>query len=220
MASAAAVNFQLSIDGVKSTVELALTLGADGSANLANGVDFAAAIEDAFSAAVIAVLDGTGSATSNNQDITSLSVKYDADKGELVIRDTAGRSVGFGYGSANPFAGTGQLLMADYTTGLANKGMAINTSSSTAQGDVYEATRVEMTFNGDDNKFNFSVNGQDLTTAGTYVTWDASESFQNSSLKTNLDDLMTDLNAVHPMQYLNMPFRVEQSLSISVMVVS
>ncbi|MFY8054202.1 MAG: flagellin [Limnohabitans sp.] len=198
LASAAAVNFQLSIDGVKSTVELALTLGADGSANLANGVDFAAAIEDAFSAAVIAVLDGTGSATSNNQDITSLSVKYDADKGELVIRDTAGRSVGFGYGSANPFAGTGQLLMADYTTGLANKGMAINTSSSTAQGDVYEATRVEMTFNGDDNKFNFSVNGQNLTAAGSYVTWDASESFQNSSLKTNLDDLMTDLNAVHP----------------------
>ena len=198
LASAAAVNFQLSIDGVKSTVELALTLGAGGSANLANGDDFAAAIEDAFSAAIIAVLDGTGSATANNQDVTSLSVKYDADKGELVIRDTAGRSVGFGYGSANPFVGTGQLLMADYTTGLANKGMAINTSSSTAQGDVYEATRVEMTFNGDDNKFNFSVNGQNLTAAGSYVTWDASESFQNSALKTNLDDVMTDLNAVHP----------------------
>jgi len=198
LASAAAVNFQLSIDGVRSTVELALTLGAGGSANLASGDAFAMAIEDAFSAAIIAVLDGAGSATANNQDVTTLSVKYDVDKGELVIRDTAGRSIGFGYGSANPFAGTGQLLMADYTTGLANKGMAVKTESAVAQGDTYEATRVEMTFNGDDNKFNFSVNGQSLTSAGSYITWDASESFQNSALKTNLDDLMTDLNAVHP----------------------
>jgi len=196
LASATAVNFQLSIDGVKSTVELALTLGSLGSANIATGSDFAAAIEDAFSAAIVAVLDGTGSATANNQDVTSISVSYDEDNGEIVIRDTAGRSVGFGYGSVNPFVGTGQLLMADYTTGLANKGMAINTSSSVAQGDVYEATRVDMTFSGDDNKFNFSLNGKALSTSD--VEWDASESFQNSSLKTKLDDLMTTLNAVHP----------------------
>ena len=198
LASATAVNFQLSIDGVKSTVELALTLGSlsGGSANIATGSDFAAAIQERFSAAIVAVLDGTGSATANNQDVTSISVSYDEDNGEIVIRDTAGRSVGFGYGSANPFVGTGQLLMADYTTGLANKGMAINTSSSVAQGDVYEATRVDMTFSGDDNKFNFSLNGIALSTSD--VEWDASESFQNSSLKTNLDDLMTTLNAVHP----------------------
>jgi flagellin len=199
LASATAVNFQLSIDGVKSTVEIAMTLGSltGGSANLATGTALAIGIKDAISAqASIAVLDGTGSSTSNNQDITTISVSYDEDSGELVIRDTSGRSVGFGYGSVNPFAGTGQLLMADYTTGLANKGMAINTSSSVAQGDVYEATRVDMTFSGDDNKFNFSLNGKALSNSD--VEWDASESFQNSSLKTNLDDLMTTLNAVHP----------------------
>jgi flagellin len=55
-----------------------------------------------------------------------------------------------------------------------------------------------MKFSGDDNQFNFSVNGQTLTSSGSYITWDASESFQNSSLKTNLDTLMTNLNAVHP----------------------
>jgi flagellin len=42
------------------------------------------------------------------------------------------------------------------------------------------------------------LNGQSLTTAGSYVTWNADESFSNSTLKTNLDSLMATLNGNHP----------------------
>jgi len=193
----AAMNFQLSVDGIKSSSDISYALT---SANIANGAALASALEaSVFSvAADVTIYASNGSATTVKQVMTNIEVSWDDDTGELVIRDPAGRSVGFGYGSANPMIGTSQLLLADYTTGLANKGMAINTSSSVAQGDVYEATRVDMKFSGDDNQFNFSVNGQNLTTSGSYITWDASESFQNSSLKTNLDTLMTNLNAVHP----------------------
>ena len=41
-------------------------------------------------------------------DTTSITVTYDADTAELVFRDTAGRSLGFGYdASANGLANTG-----------------------------------------------------------------------------------------------------------------
>ena len=190
-----AANFQVSVDGIQNSSDISLTLG---SADISDGAALASALEARlFSAAdSVTIYAANGSATTQKQVMTEIEVSWDADNGELVIRDPAGRSVGFGYGSGNTLAGTSQLLLADYTTGLANKGMAINTSSSVAQGDVYEATRVDMTFSGDDNKFNFSLNGIALSTSD--VEWDASESFQNSSLKTNLDDLMIRLNAVHP----------------------
>ena len=194
-----ATNFQVSIDGRNNgdgTADLNVTLGA--AANLANGSAFAVAVETAIQAAASVGYDLATGVAGGNQDLSDIVVSYDEDTAELVIRDSAGRAVGFGYGSANPLAATGQLLLQDFTVGLANKGMAVKTSSAVAQGDVYEATRVDMTFSGDDNKFNFSVNGQTLTSSANYITWDASESFQNSSLKTNLDDLMTKLNAVHP----------------------
>jgi len=193
----AAMNFQVSVDGIQNSADISLTLA---TADVVDGVALASALEAQLvsAAADITVYAANGSATAQKQTMTEIEVSWDEDNGELVIRDPAGRSVGLGYGSGNSLAGTSQLLLPDYTTGLANKGMAINTSSSVAQGDVYEATRVDMKFSGDDNKFNFSVNGQTLTSGANYITWDASESFQNSSLKTNLDDLMTKLNAVHP----------------------
>jgi flagellin len=200
LAGSGVTNFQVSIDGRTNgngSTDLAVTLGSADS--LASGVAFAAAVQTAVRAAAAVGYDAATGTAGGTQSLADINVTYDADTAELVIRDSAGRSVGFGYGSANSLASTGQLLLQDFTVGLANKGMAVKTSSAVAQGDVYEATRVDMTFSGDDNKFNFSVNGQSLTTTtDVYTTWDASESFQNSSLKTNLDDLMTRLNAVHP----------------------
>lgn len=199
LAGSGATNFQVSIDGRTNgngSTDLTVALGSAGP--LASGVAFAAAVQTAVRAAAAVGYDDASGSAGGTQSLGDINVTYDADTAELVIRDSAGRSVGFGYGSANTLASTGQLLLQDFTVGLANKGMAVKTSSAVAQGDVYEATKVDMTFSGDDNKFNFSVNGQTLTSSANYITWDASESFQNSSLKTNLDDLMTKLNAVHP----------------------
>jgi flagellin len=199
LAGSGATNFQVSIDGRTNgngSTDLTVALGSAGP--LASGTAFAAAVQTAIRAAAAVGYDDASGSAGGTQSLADINVTYDADTAELVIRDSAGRSVGFGYGSANTLASTGQLLLQDFTVGLANKGMAVKTSSAVAQGDVYEATRVDMTFSGDDNKFNFSVNGQTLTSSANYITWDASESFQNSSLKTNLDDLMTKLNAVHP----------------------
>ena len=199
LAGSGATNFQVSIDGRTNgngSTDLTVALGSAGP--LASGTAFAAAVQTAIRAAAAVGYDDASGSAGGTQSLADINVTYDADTAELVIRDSAGRSVGFGYGSANTLASTGQLLLQDFTVGLANKGMAVKTSSAVAQGDVYEATRVDMTFSGDDNKFNFSVNGQTLTSSANYITWDASESFQNSSLKTNLDELMTKLNAVHP----------------------
>jgi len=193
----AAAKYQVSVDGIQSSSDISLTLG---SSDIASGEALASALQSRlFSAASdISLIAINGSVTSQKQVMTNVKVSWDADNGELVIRDSAGRSIGFGYGSANTLTGTGQLLLQDYTVGLANKGMSIKADSSTAQGDVYEATKVDMTFNKDDTKFNFAVNGTDLTSSGSYVTWNATESFQNSALKNALDGMMTTLNADHP----------------------
>ena len=199
LAGSGATNFQVSIDGRTNgngSTDLTVALGSAGP--LASGTAFATAVQTAIRAAAAVGYDDASGSAGGTQSLGDINVTYDAETAELVIRDSAGRSVGFGYGSANTLASTGQLLLQDFTVGLANKGMAVKTSSAVAQGDVYEATKVDMTFSGDDNKFNFSVNGQTLTSSANYITWDASESFQNSSLKTNLDELMTKLNAVHP----------------------
>jgi len=193
-------NFQVTIDGIRNgtggTVDLAASLT---SADTASGVTLASAMQTALQkATVVPILTAAGTASGLYQDVSNITVKWDSDTGELVIRDTKGRSVGFGYGSANPFAGTGQILLQDFTTGLANKGIQIKSESPAAKGDVYDSTKVDMTFNVDNNQFNFSLNGQSLTTAGSYVTWNADESFSNSTLKTNLDSLMATLNGNHP----------------------
>jgi flagellin len=192
-----AANFQIAVDGHFSDTDLSLSLGS--ATGLATGNDLASAIEAKIrTAATVAIDLATGTASGVKHDLSKVEVSWDADTAELVIRDGSGRSVGFGYGSTNPLAGTGQVLLQDFTTGLANKGMNVQVDSATAQGDVYESTRVDMTFNADDTKFNFSVNGTALTASGSYVTWDAGADFQTSALKTALDETMAKLNADHP----------------------
>jgi flagellin len=189
-------NFQVAVDGHYNATDLTLNLAS--ASDLASGVALASAMETKIRAAASVAIDLATGTAGLNQSLANIDVSWDADTAELVIRDTSGRSIGFGYGSANPLVGTGQLFMQDFTTGLANKGMNVKVASSPAQGDIYEATRVDMTFNADDTKFNFSVNGTALTASGSYVTWNASENFQNSALKTALDGLVATLNADHP----------------------
>jgi flagellin len=193
--------FQVTVDGVQSSANLTMSVG---TTNLANGAALAAAVQTAIRAAGTAgdVHVGTSSAS---QTLSSVTVNYSTASGELVIRDSGGRSIGFGYASGNTLATTGVILKEDFVTGNANKGFGVNLTSGVAQGDVYEATKVKLSFSADDAKFDFAINGTYIatgtTTAGTdaqTVQWNADEDFATSTLKTKLDAVMTALNADHP----------------------
>ena len=148
-----------------------------------------------------------GSTAIVTADLSAITVTYDADTAELVFRDPAGRSLGFGYdASANGLANTGVgPLLEEFVTGPQNKNYDVRTSSATSQGDVIASTQVRVEFSQDEAKFNFNINGNYLDGSSTNssaamanaITWDTTIPFEPSSLKTNLDALMVTLNAVH-----------------------
>jgi len=172
---------------------------------LLSGSNFASAVQTALRAATVDLgYKSTGSATDINHTLSSISVTYDADTAELVIRDSGGRAIGFGYdASANPMnnLNTGPLVD-KFVSGSSNKGLNVNLTSGVAQGDVVESTKVTMTLSDDDAKFTFKLNGRYLDTGTTstsgYVTWDASADFATSTMKTKLDAMVTAINADHP----------------------
>ena len=88
------------------------------------------------------------------------------------------------------------MFTENFNVGNSNQGITTKLDSQTAQGDVYEATKVKMTVDADQSKFNFALNGTALDTSEVY--WDATDPFVTSTLKTKLDALMTTLNADHP----------------------
>ena len=172
--------------------------------NLADGNTFAAAVQTALHAAKVDVM-ANGASSGIDQTVSNLSVTWDADTAELVIRDSSGRSIGFGYAgsansvSANPLSTTGTILTDDFVTGAANKNLSVNLTSDVAQGDVVEATKVTMTMSTDDTKFNFALNGTYLGgNNSTMVEWDASEDFATSTMKSKLDIMVAAINADHP----------------------
>ena len=141
--------------------------------------------------------------------MSDITVRYDADTAELVIRDVAGRAIGFGLdASANTLCKTGIIFLDDFVTGPPNKMYTVDTDSSVAQGDVYNATAVTIDFGTSDIGFNIQVNGKYLDgeslTSGSalissnIINWNSEQPFGSSVLKTKLDSLMATLNAVHP----------------------
>jgi len=202
--SAAGANrFSLSIDGVLQSGNVTISVdGSAASSDLLNGSNFASAVQTALRSAKVDLgYKSTGSATGINHTLSSISVSYDAETAELVIRDSAGRAVGFGYdASANPMnnLNTGPLVD-KFVSGPSNKGIGVNLDSSVAQGDVVEATKVTMTMSADDTKFNFALNGTYLGgNATTMVEWDASADFATSTMKAKLDTMVAAINEDHP----------------------
>ena len=195
--------FTLAVDGVLQSGNL--TINVNGSATtggLTTGQQFASVVETALRAASVNIL-ANGTVTGSTQTLSNIEVTYDEDTAELVIRDSAGRSIGFGYDtSANGLETTGTVLTQDFVTGASNKGLSVNRTSSVAQGDVVESTRVSMTLSEDDTKFTFALNGSyldsGLATSTTTVAWDASQDFATSTMKTKLDAMVQAINADHP----------------------
>ena len=207
--------FKFSVNGVQSSAALTISVqGSAGltSAGLVSGAIFAASVQEAIRAADISVIDPNavgahGGSVVVAADLSTITVTYDADTAELVFRDDAGRSLGFGYDAVSnglTNLGIGPLLE-EYVTGPANKNYEVNRDSSIAQGDVVNATETTITLSQDDTSFNFQVNGKYLDGASTnssaaqanVISYDASQPFDSSTLKGNLDTLMTTLNAAH-----------------------
>ncbi len=196
--SAAGTNrFTLSVDGVLQSSNMTISVnGSAAGGGLVNGDNFASAVETAIKAANVNIL-ANGTVTGATQTLSNVEVTYDADTAELVIRDSSGRQIGFGYdASANTLKTTGSVLVQDFVTGASNKGLNVNRASGVAQGDVVEATRITMTLSDDDTNFNFTLNGTNLHS--TTVAWDASQDFATSDMKTKLDAMVTAINGDHP----------------------
>ena len=202
--------FTFTLDGVSNSANI--TINVNGSATnggLTSGAQFASVIQTALQSSDISVRDpNTGSAIVA-ADLSDITVRYDADTAELVIRDSAGRAIGFGLdASANTLCKTGIIFLDDFVTGPPNKMYTVDTDSSTAQGDVYNSTAVTIDFGTSDIGFNIQVNGkyldgESLTSGSALVTsniinWNAEQPFGSSVLKTKLDSLMSTLNSVHP----------------------
>ncbi|OUV02954.1 MAG: hypothetical protein CBC42_05465 [Betaproteobacteria bacterium TMED82] len=197
--------FTFILDGVSNSANL--TISVDGaSANvMGSGAEFAASVQAAVQAANIMIRnpnDGTAIASAT---VSNIQVSYDADTAELVFRDSAGRAMGFGYdASANGLTGLGNgPLLNDLTTGNANKSLTVKTNSSSAQGDVVNASQVKLTFSTANASFNFELNGRYLdgssTNSSSAIASTISANFTNdtAALQTKLDALMTNLNGVH-----------------------
>ena len=202
--------FSLTIDGVSNSANL--TISVNGSATnggLTDGFQFASATQVALRDADISLRDPNNGSAIMAADLSDITVRYDADTAELVIRDPSGRSIGFGIdASANTLCKTGLIFLNDFVTGPPNKMYTVDTNSSTAQGDVYNSTAITIDFGTSDIGFNIQVNGKyldgDSTTSGSalmssnIINWNAEYPFGSSILKEKLDSLMRTLNAVHP----------------------
>ena len=197
------------LDGVSNSANL--TVNVNGSATnggLTDGVQFASAIQAALRTSDMGVRDPNDGSAILAADLSDITVRYDADTAELVIRDPAGRAIGFGIdASANTLCKTG-LIFLRFCNRPPNKMYTVDINSSTAQGDVYNSTAITIDFGTSDIGFNLQVNGQyldgDSTTSGSallssnIIDWNAEKPFGSSVLKTKLDSLMATLNSVHP----------------------
>ena len=124
-----------------------------------------------------------------------ITVGFDLETNELIIRHPDGEELGIGVSSsATGLYDTGALFVNNFTSGIANKSNVVNTSSEVIQGAVLEATRVKMTLNEDIASFGFTIGG----TTVSDTLYDATEAFAGSALEIALDAAMASLNADHP----------------------
>ena len=199
-AGASATAFHLVIDG-RTIGSTALAVSVNGTLNL-SGASWASAVQTAIRAGSATTMLVNGTATSAFYDLSTISVDYDADAGELLITDSLGRAIGFGLHSSNPLIGTGAIFTQDFVTGEANDSNIVKVDSGVAQGDVYDSTKVYLSLSADDATFNVKVNGNWLSHGGNgtavNVAYDATADFASSDLKADLDALMVTLNASHP----------------------
>jgi len=131
--------------------------------------------------------------------LTKVTAKWDAATSQLVIRDTQGRNIKIAPTSTNlqPDAIFTSMPDVKGLTGLTSK-----TNSVIVQGDRYAASQVDLTFNQNNTKLDFAINGVFVNT-GTMThtgdaTWNTSSKPDMDAFKVKLDAVMIKLNSVHP----------------------
>ena len=194
------MGFTLTVDGIAGTAnEVDLKAGFDGSQT---GTDLASELQISIRAATTTafLIDG-GAAT---HSLANVTVTWDEDTNELVIRDPSGRSILLAAGTMAS-SGTGNVFIDESARLSANNNITAAVNSGVAQGDLVSATEVTMSLSGfDDNttSFDFELNGMTLsarsnTASAATVAWDSNAAFAGSAAETALDALMVKLNSVH-----------------------
>jgi len=186
--------FQILVDGVAADTDIELDFSA--GVDLASGSALATALQTKIQATTDVKIYVNGADSKAVQDLSSVTVTYDDAKGQISIRDSQGRQIGLRHLSTNALAGSGLVFKEDGVTSRANNTLAVQTSSGVAKGDVYEASKVTMKLSDLKADLNFKLNGTKLDASN--VTWDTTQAFAGSTMKSKLDALMTALNADHP----------------------
>jgi len=196
----ATIKYDLYVDGKVSDAAIDLSSTLDGTLTGQDLADKIAA-DIILKNGNIAVKDAAGADTAAMHILTAneITAKYDADTGVINVYDKLGRTIRIVADSANTLAGSGLVFATDDVQSAPNSSYAINTSSSVAQGDTYEATQVTLSFSQAKADFTFAINGVYLdnasnTSAGT-SSWDSSK--VNGGLTTKLDAMVQKLNSVH-----------------------
>ena len=171
----ASASFTFSIDGATA---MSVDFGAAfSSATVTTGWEQAADIEDLLHAATVGD--------------SNMRVAYDSSTDQFVITDIIGRSIELQ--SVTTDGAAGQITIEEAVSGQANRSNAVDTSTDTVSGTISQITSVDVTFSQDTlTSTLFTVNGK--TAASSSFNFDT-DTFSGSTFESNLDDLMTSLNA-------------------------
>ena len=187
--SATTAYYMLNVDGGTTAFTVEITAAFDGG-NL-TGWTQATAIEAAFQATT-----GIGA---------DARVAYDSSTDQFVINDLLGRQFhlnGFvANASAVPFD-AGTFVVQEDIVNAANKNNVVDIETDVISGTMTEAAAIDLTFSQDTlTATNFKLNGATLSASS--FNFDT-ETFAGSDFETNLDALMSVLNASYngsPLSY-------------------
>lgn len=194
------INFTLTVEGNGGTAgEIDLAADFDGTLT---GSALATAVKrelDAATATAFTIDGGT-----DVYAVDNLTVTWDEDTNELVIRDPLGRAITLAAATLDA-SGTGTVFIDESAVLLRNTNIPTVVNSGVAQGDLVSATSVTMSLSGfADNitAIDFELNGMTLsaqsnTASAATVAWNSNLAFAGSAAETALDALMVQLNDVH-----------------------
>ena len=121
----------------------------------------------------------------------NMRVAYDSENDTFVVSDVLGRALDIQSFTSNLDSGT--LLKTAAISGQANKNNDVNTSTDAVSGVMTQAAALDLKFSQDTlTSTAFTLNGTALTS--TSFNFDT-DSFSGSTFQTNLDSMMTTLNA-------------------------
>jgi len=169
--------FMVAVDGGSTSFTVDVQTVFAGGTGVDTGWEQAALFETA--------LQGSSAGDAN------MRVAYDSENDTFVVSDVLGRALDIQSFTSNLDSGT--LLKTAAISGQANKNNDVNTSTDAVSGVMTQAAALDLKFSQDTlTSTAFTLNGTALTS--TSFNFDT-DSFSGSTFQTNLDSMMTTLNA-------------------------